>query len=144
MVGDNTKKMADVGSSSFAGLASRFSAAIAAAEAVVVAAQAKAEAVVVAAKAKATKLRAAAFREAERELGRIAGPASGRLTEADVESAKMAEVGVTLVTDQESFVEGRFTLGYRYFSYFWSSALLIFALVVTYWDIAKVLFAALF
>jgi len=133
MVGDNTKKMADVGSSSFAGLASRFSAAIAAAEAVVVAAQAK-----------ATKLRAAAFREAERELGRIAGPASGRLTEADVESAKMAEVGVTLVTDQESFVEGRFTLGYRYFSYFWSSALLIFALVVTYWDIAKVLFAALF
>ena len=133
MVGDNTKKMADVGSSSFAGLASRFSAAIAAAEAVVVAAQAK-----------ATKLRAAAFREAERELGRIAGPASGRLTEADVESAKMAEFGVTLVTDQESFVEGRFTLGYRYFSYFWSSALLIFALVVTYWDIAKVLFAALF
>ena len=41
----------------------------------------------------------------------------------------------------ESFVEDRLTLAYRKLSYFWSTLLLIFALVVTYWDIAKVLLA---
>lgn len=51
------------------------------------------------------------------------------------ETAKMNDVEAA--KPQETFVEGPLTLAYRKFSYFWSTLLLIFALVVTYWDIAK-------